>query len=251
MQNVINTTIAQANITITNSGDEPAYDVIIEPLPNALGITSNQISLGNILPNQSAYGMVQLNIPAEALPGRYAMGFMIRYNDLNNYPFTFVTPVKLFYKTAVQSNVVATLDEVELLGEEKKPMTLEIQNRDTVAHQVNIKLYTPNQISVENLERSETLAPSSKTKVEFTLSPLGALPGGNFFVFAVIDYDDNGQHYSVSSNGRIITSKERSFMTTLAPFVIGLVILAFIALIYFQLRKDKPVKEAPKPTKKK
>lgn len=248
LDKIVNATSPEANITIINEGDEPAYDVIVEPVSNQ-GLTAEQITMGNVNPNQTVVGTLKLNIPTDAIPGKYSMGLIIRYNDLNNYPFTFVTPLKFFYKTAVQSNVVGLLNEVELSGDEKKTLTLKLQNRDDKQHQLAIRLYTPNQIAVDGKERALTLAPSSETAVDFTVSSLGALPGGNFFVFAILDYDDDGKHYSViSGNGRILTAKERSYMGVLAPIIIVIVVVLVLLLIYLQLRQDKLV--SPSKTKK-
>jgi len=247
---LVNTTSTWVNITITNRGDEPAYDVIVEPAFDS-GFSAEQIVLGNINPNQTVSGATQLSIASGAAPGRYSMAFLIRYADVNNYPFTFVSPLHFFYMTTVQSNVVGLLnvDSVELAGEKKAVMTLKIQNRDDKQHDVTIKLYTPNQIAVEGGEKTVTLAPKSESQVDFTVSSLGALPGGDFFVFAVLNYDEDGRHYAVtSSNGRIVTSKERSTMGILAPVILVIVVVLVIALVYLQLRKDKPVRSPGKKT---
>jgi hypothetical protein len=248
LERVVNTTTAEANISITNRGDEPAYDVIVEPM-SYMGFTAEQVTLGNINPNETVSGTIALTIPEDALPGRYSMGLMIRYNDLNNYPFTFVTPIRLFYKVAIQSNVVGLLSEVEIAGDREEVMTLKIQNRDDKPHDVTVKLYTPNQISVDEKEKTVTLRQSSETVVDFNLSSLGALPGGNFFVFATIDYDDNGKHYSViSSNGRIITSKERYIMGMLLPLIVCVIVVLLVLIVYLQL---KPKAQAQIPVKAK
>jgi len=246
MQQVVNDTSTEANITITNSGDEPAYDVIVEPMSNQ-GLASGEISLGTINPNQTVVGTLEISIPSDAKPGKYAMGVLIRYSDVQNYPFTFVTPLHLFYQKPVQSNVVGLLNEVELVGEEKKTLTLEIQNREDKEREVFVKLYTPNQIAVSGKEQTVTLLPSSKTNVEFVVSSLGALPGGNFYVFAVIDYDDDAIHYSVvSANGKILTSKPKAMMDSMTPLIVVVVVVLVLVLIYLQLRQDKPVKPAAK-----
>jgi uncharacterized membrane protein len=244
---LVNTTSTRVNITMTNNGDEPAYDVVVEPMFDA-GFTAEQLALGNVNPNQTVSGSIDLNISQDAAPGRYSMGFLIRYADVNNYPFTFVSPLKLSYLTMVQSNVVGLLNEVVLEGDAKSTMTLTVQNRDDKQHEVTVKLYTPNQIAVDGQERKITLAPKSESKVDFTVSSLGALPGGDFFVFAVLNYNEDSRHYSVmSSNGRITTAKAQSVMGVLAPFIIIIVVVLFIALIYLQLRKDKPVSPGKKP----
>jgi hypothetical protein len=100
----------------------------------------------------------------------------------------------------------------------------------------------PNQIGVDQKEKTLTLNSNSETPVNFTVSSLGALPGGNYYVFTVLDYEEDGNHYSVISNGRILTSKERSYMGILAPIIVAIVVILVIALIYMQLRQEKPVK---------
>ncbi|MFH1126105.1 MAG: NEW3 domain-containing protein [Candidatus Altiarchaeota archaeon] len=242
---IINTTSTEANITITNQGDEPAFDVIVEPtFPT--GFTGEQINIGNINPNQTVVRTLKIGIPSDATPGRYSMGLLMRYNDVNSYPFTFVTPVKFFYKTAVQSNIWGSMNEVELSGDEKETLTLKIQNRDDKQRQVSIRLYAPNQIAVDEKDKSITLAPNSETTIDFTVSSIGALPGGDYFVFAILDYDEEGKHYSVPSNGRIMTAKERSFMGLLAPVIVVIVLVLVVALLYLQLRQNQPVKAAKK-----
>jgi hypothetical protein len=244
MERVINQTSTSINVTITNEGDEPAYDVIVEPT-SVGGFTIDQISLGNINPNQTVSGTVNMLIPSDSLPGKYVLGFLIRYNDMNGYPFTFVTPIRFNYKTSLQSNVVGFLNEVDLAGEEKKTLTLRIQNMDEKPHDATVRLYLPNQIVVEGgRERSMTLNPSSETKLDLQISPLGALPGGDYFIFATVDYVDGDKHYSTSTNGRITTSKQRSLMGELAPYVIVVVLVLVIVILYLQLRKDKVVSSA-------
>lgn len=244
VERLVNSTTTYANITLVNEGDEPAYDVVVEPMPPH-GFVVEQISLGNINPNQSSSGTFKVTIPDDALSGRYSIPILIRYADLNNYPFTFVTPMRLFYKIPVQSNIVCLLNEVELVGDGKETMKLEIQNRDEREHQVRVKLQTPNQIAVQEKERDITLPPSSETNLDFVVSSLGALPGGSFFVFATVDYDEDGKHYSVISGpGRITTSKERSLMGIIAPVIVVVVILLVLVLIYMQFRQEKPISPA-------
>ena len=240
LERIVNSTVAEANISIFNDGDEPAYDVIVEPI-SYQGINAEQVMLGTINPNSTAVGTITLQVDENSVPGKYAIGLLIRYNDLNNYPFTFVTPVTFFYQTPVQSNVVGLLNELEIAGDETQEMILTIQNRDYKPHDVTIKLYTPNQISVDEAEKKITLQQSSESTVTFQVSSLGALPGGNFFVFATIDYEEDGMHCSaISSNGRIITAKERSFMGMLVPLIIVVVAVLIVVLIITQLRSSKP-----------
>lgn len=244
MERLVNSTTTYANITLTNEGDEPAYDVIVEPLALA-GFVIEQINLGNINPNQTVSGTFKVTLPESALPGRYSLSALIRYSDFNNYPFTFVTPMKFFYKTPVQSNIMCLLNEVELSGEGKETMKLNIKNLDDREHRVSVRLHTPNQIAVQEKERTLTLPPSSETNVDFVVSSLGALPGGSYFVFATLDYEEDGIHYSVtSSNGRVVTSKERSIMGMLAPVIVIVVVVLIVVLIYLQFRQGKKPAEA-------
>lgn len=236
-ERIVNATSTEVNITVTNLGDEPAYDLIVDPIYSR-GLTGEQVSLGNINPNQTSAGTIKLSIPANAAPGRYSMGLLIRYNDQNDYPFSFVTLVKFFYKTPVQANVVGLLDEVTLPVTGRETMHLKIQNRDDKPHEAVVHLYTPNQIAVVEKEKTITLAPSSETTVDFVVSSVGALPGANYFVFATIDYDENGNHYSViSSEGRILTTAGGSSIANLCclgiagPMLITILIALGILLL--------------------
>jgi hypothetical protein len=255
MERLVNSTVAYANITLVNSGDEPAYEVVVEPMPPK-DFVAEQISMGNINPNQTSIGTFKLTIPEDAIPGSYSVPILIRYADLNNYPFTFVTHLRFFYQLPLQSNILCVLptDEIELVGENKATMQLKIQNQDEVEHQVTVKLHTPNQIAVQEKERVITLPASSETKLDFVISPLGALPGGSFFVFATVDYEEDGRHYSViSTPGRITTSKETPWVSMIAPVIAVVVILLVLVLIYMQFRKEKPISPAKpqlKPTVK-
>jgi hypothetical protein len=126
---------------------------------------------------------------------------------------------------------------------EKKRLSLLMRNLDTKPHAVQIRMFAPKELNVKPESAPVTLDAKGELTQDFEISSFGALAGSTYVVFAAMDYDDAGSHYSSTAGGMvsIVKYEEKiggsdllpSLPVTLLPVIA--VILLVIAVIGIQL----------------
>ncbi len=223
-----------ANLTIVNSGDEPAYDVLVSLiLPD--GLNSNDLFPGELNPGKPYTGEFKIGVGENVVPGKYTAGVVTDYKDANGYPFSAVSTFSMIIKKPTVSRVVARIPEITLGDKETRDLRFSIKNLDDKPHQVEVKLFLPRELKSDNEKKTVAVDSKSDREVSFTISSFGALPGSNYVVFALIDYEEEGLYYSSSSGGVVHVVEQKGGVPPWIPIaVVALLILIFIL---YQFRK--------------
>ena len=189
---------ADFNVTVLNSGDEPAYDVKISLLfPD--GFSSKPVFVGRL--DQSSRHAAVFKVSSEQVKeGEYSFATLVEYKDANRHPFSAVSPSTIVYKTPLSSRITAAIQPTELKNTGR--LVMDVRNLDDKQHDVAIKLYLPNELFSENSQKRITLAANENKQESFVIENFGALDGSTYTVFAVLSYD-NGQHYSYVASSSI------------------------------------------------
>jgi hypothetical protein len=247
VERVIYTGTSSINVTLSNSGDEAANGVQLSLLLPT-GFKSNTVFLGRMDPNIPQAAGFSLEIDASTPPGVYSFALLTEYKDANGYQFSSVTPNYLVIKEARSSQVDATVSQEEVgnKGEVKK-ITVSLRNMDQLDHDVKIRIYAPKELKINPEEKTLTVKARDSPKAEFEISSFGALPGSSYVVFASVDYDDGGIHYTSTASGLIkVVEQKETFSFRNEWIAIIVVVILIVAVIVFQfVGRPKQEKSVP------
>jgi hypothetical protein len=235
VERVIYSGSSSINVTLANSGDEAANGVQLSLLLPA-GFTANTVFLGRMDPNIPQTASFSVQIGASTAPGMYPIALLTEYKDANGYQFSSVTPNYLVIKEARSSQIDATVSQEEVgnKGEIKK-VTVSLRNMDQKDHDVKIRIYAPKELKINPEEKTLTVKGRDSPKAEFEISSFGALPGSSYVVFASVDYDEGGIHYTSTASGLIkVIEQKETFSFRNEWIAIIVVVILVVAVIAFQ-----------------
>lgn len=220
-------------IKVTNLGDEAAYSV-------QLGLEANNEKTASSIKNQlrvreSFEWGAPLNFESKN-PGKYPLILTISYQDANSYPFSAISVSSLDYKQATISDIAAAIKNIEL--SDKGMLELKIKNTGESAKDANIRLIAPKELTANKDKLSEKLPAKSEMPVDFEIEKFSALTGSSYAVFAVVEYDEGGKHYTSTATGVVKITAKKNIFTNQNLLIMLLAILIAI-FIYFQFKKKK------------
>ena len=225
------------NISVVNTGDEAAYDVQLSlMLPD--GFEAEPIPVGLLPPNAPYADSFRVRVADSVKPGTYPAVLKTHYADANAYPFSTVSPAFIRYGQSTPNRLQGRLRELSLAGERTGELVLEAGNLDDRPHTVSVRLHLPDELVAEYYSRTVEVRPRGAEKVGFQVKSLGALPDSSYAVFATMEYDEGGLHYSSAAGGvvRILSGDAggADFMSWLPPAALVALISLFI---YIQFRR--------------
>ncbi|MFH1835090.1 MAG: hypothetical protein ABH851_02750 [Methanobacteriota archaeon] len=181
---------------LVNMGDEAAENVrVILILDDEF--TSETFVVGTLPINSPVNISFDVTIPEGLLPGIYPAVVVTDYTDLNNYPFSSVTPGVIRYKNSSYPLITATMKDVSVEDGSKVTLPLNVRNIDEKSHNLKVKLYLPREIKSETNEIEVTINGKDEQTIGFEVSPFGALPQSSYLTFVSIEYEDDGEHFMV------------------------------------------------------
>lgn len=242
--NFINESTGELNLSLSNLGDEPAFDMYLA-LVVPEGFQSSNLFMGVVEPNNSLSASFTINVSDGVLPGEYYLNLLVQYSDGNEYPFSMVNPIKLVYKNTAKSMIKGSIDKVEIADKESKNIKLKLTNLDDVSHEVKVRLQTPTEIKFDPLERRVSIAGKGEVDVDYQVSLIGALPGSNYLVYAVVDYTDK-LHYSTAVRTNVEITKEKALQDSVPLWIpVAVVVILVLVVIYMQLKPAEKQKKRP------
>ena len=230
---VLTTGNGEIQVTLTNHGDEAAYNVQLSLITDYF--SSNPVHVGTLEVNRPFDGNISVNANGELKEGNYPVVLMTEYADANGYPFSSVSPITLTYKNPYPSRLSGVFENIELSGKRGKNLVLKLKNMDQVSHDVDVRLILPNELSSDVTQSSVELGSKKEEEVVFKVSNFAGLEGSTYVVLAVIEYEDD-YHYSSLGSGmvRIVERKNIFKLPEWVP-ITGL-ILALFTLVFYLLK---------------
>lgn len=238
VENMISGNETGVDVRLTNSGDESAYDVQLSLLLPA-NLKADNIFVGELKPDRPYEGNFTIAAIDGITPGKYTIGILTDYKDANGYQFSSVSPNSLFVRKMTSSMISAKISEIELGDKETKRINMQVRNLDDKSHSLNIKLYFPRELKTTTVEKTITINPREEKGVEFDISPFGALVGSSYVIFASLDYEENGLHYSSVATGivKIVESRGGFDFSGWIPIAVVVLLIAVFILYQFRIRK--------------
>ncbi|MFH1055401.1 MAG: NEW3 domain-containing protein [Candidatus Altiarchaeota archaeon] len=232
--------VFQLKVTVLNSGDEEAHDVQLSlSLPE--GFSSEPVYVGVLPPGRPYEHTFDVSIEDFVKYGTYPAMVKTHYADANAYPFSTISPTFIRYKQPTPFQIRGNVGEVSLVaGSEKdKELVLEVSNLDDKPHKILVKFHLPDELKAGFYSTELELNERDAGKVTVPLRSFGALAGSTYVVFASMEYEDGGLHYSATSGGivRIVAqeAEEKGDGTSWIPAAVIAALVA--ALVYYQVKR--------------
>jgi len=242
MERIVSGGETTINVSLSNTGDEAAYDVQLSLLlPDKM--EANQVFLGKVDPLIPQSATFNVKIDPSMNPGTYTVGILTEYKDANKYPFSSVSPNTLILKEPRSSQISGMIQELSLGSKgEVRRLRLEMRNMDDKDHSPQLRIFAPKELKLNPTEKALSMNGRSESVQEFDISSFGALEGSSYTVFASMDYDEGGAHYSSTAVGmvKIVKQAEVLNFSGLVPIIaLVFLVLVFIAYqIYHLVKKN-------------
>ena len=221
------------NISLINSGDEPAHDAQVSLiLPE--GMASNGVYLGVMYPNVQYGAVFNVTVSEGKRPGRYPIVMKLHYTDANAYPFSVVSPSFMMYKEATPVMVRGLIPETTLGISEEKELKIRLSNMDVKPHNLLVHMVSSDEISMQSPEREVYVNANSEEDVSFRVKSFGALPESSYVVFATIEYDDEYHYSSVATGVVKVVSGGQGMGLSWLPLAILLILILLFLVITFR-----------------
>ena len=230
MQSSITVTENKTIITVTNLGDESAYNVQLSmDINEQKKISDLKSQLG--MQEKFEWKMTLDSKPKN--PGKYPLILTTSYQDANSYPFSAISVSTFDYKQGAISDIAAKINSIEITDEETLELT--IKNTADTTKNLNIRLIAPKELTANKEKLRVKLPAKTESSINFEIKKFSALAGSSYVVFAVIEYDEDGKHYTTVTNGLVkVTEKKNIFNNR--NLLIALLIILVIIFIYAQKR---------------
>lgn len=228
--------VAAAKFTVSNTGDESAFSVQTS-FKSADGVSFPTLFSDKLEPEKQVDTFFNLNITKNLLPGKYPILIVTEYADANNYPFSAVSSSFLAYKDRTSSDVNGFLDEIQIPRGGKASAKLKIVNRGSVDRNVVINVFVPKELAVGNYDKNVSLKSGEQKSANIEISSLAALQGSTYTIFAIIEYEDSGKHYSSFSRGLVRITKDEGIFSNIAIGVAVAILTATVFVYNSRARK--------------
>lgn len=224
------------NVELTNRGDEPAYNLQVNTEVGTQSEVSNPLEalkVGEMFTTKSEF------LISQEKPGSYPVIVRVYFTDVKRYPFSFLSLTNFTYKGPALSKIFSKIRPLEMA--DKGKICLKLKNLDEMEKEVNVRLIVPNEISASDPERIVNLRPMGEEELCFPVSNFSALVGANYTIYALMEYDDNAKHYSISASGSIKIVDKEKLTKAQVLIIIGtplFILLLFCFILLFKKRKN-------------
>lgn len=216
-------------IEIINLGDEAANDVKI------IARLNDQIMEGSVfILNVNEKHKTKFVFNTGNLDGTYPLILQVHYSDANSYPFTSVSVYSFIVNSETSSKVSGSIEDVDLINE--KEFMLMIENNDVETKNVRIKMLVPDEIKIDKSAGNLRLKPGTKGQIRYNLKSSSALPGSTYLIHALLEYEEDGKHYTSIITGSVNVIQQQSLFKRFQPFIYALIIIFTLITILYQFK---------------
>lgn len=210
-----------AVITLTNLGDEPAYNLSMRAACSDLEGFSETIA--DLQPDQSATLKSIIGTPPTP-GGIYTVVFEIYYTDSGGTSYSALNAISLVteLETPPRDSVKVATKNIAL--DKRSKITAEIAVAGPVQNHT-LSLFLPNEIRC----RQRTVSVSQNdSSVSYEIRNRSAHPGSTYLAILVSDYVENGMHLSKATplNIRVTSAASASQSPILMSLLASLIVLA-------------------------
>jgi hypothetical protein len=178
---------------VTNQGDESAHSLWIEAGVDNFSARSE--TNAELEVDESFRTKLDLG-PLKGLPGTYTAIIRTHYSDADGHPFSAVSfiPTVTGEPEMGDDPIGAKLSSGRLAR--RCTAKLSLSSAASMPVTATVSLLLPSEIDCRSPKQTVDLSPSDSKQLSFRLKNKQAIDGSSYPVFAVINYDLDGKHYS-------------------------------------------------------
>jgi len=223
----------KVSITLTNRGNEPAYNLQgeIDTGDNPRPITKKaELAVGE------SYRVVSLLDLNPEKPGSYPLIVTLSYRDGNGHPFSSLTCTTFAYKNDPLPLLFGQIEAITF--SRKAVLTLRLNNLDERELKTSTRLVVPRDITAEGEAQECHLPPRGKSSLLFHVNNFNALPGSRYPIFCVTEFEKGARHHTEISRGSISIT-EWDFFEEYRYYLVALIIILLIFFILLQFTRKR------------
>ena len=133
--------------------------------------------------------------------GIYPLVAKVLFKDAGGYPMTTIIVNPFSYEEITSPSIYSKLDKIVL--SDSGQLRLNITNTGYFDLKLNVHIYVPDEISVQQTQTQLELKERSKVNFRFDLKNFSALAGAVYPVWATIEYEHEGLHFTSVCDGEI------------------------------------------------
>ncbi|MDA2934758.1 hypothetical protein MYX82_10510 [Acidobacteria bacterium AH-259-D05] len=240
------TTVIEPDLNVTmvvaNEGKESAHDVLI-----TLSRGSETITLParrRLEPDTSYQAEASLSIKGER-PGRHPLFVTVGYTDGNGYPFSAILCATFLIEKDTYSQLFGTLGTEPLAETGRLDLHLKNVAQEELLFQAMI--FSPREISIGEYNEEIGLGPREEMSLEVPLRNFSALPGSHYPIYAVLEYEKDGVHYTNVLPGQVEIIGTLGFFTQYRLLMVGAAgVLLILGIILVGLRSFRSTEQHAK-----
>lgn len=179
----------KVRLTVTNSGKEEAHDLQINLRSGQEQTLPGQSVL---LPSATYTADLNLNIAGKA-PGKYPLYATVGYADRNGYQFSAILCAAYFIGQDSASDIFGALTTEPLV--DRSRMHLRLKNLAPQERDFALTVFTPRELSADQ-EKNLKLKAGEERNISIPIRNFSALPGSNYPIYIVAEYDREGKHFT-------------------------------------------------------
>jgi hypothetical protein len=219
-------------VNVTNRGDEPAHNVVVRA--EVGGVVKTGHLREALLPNERYSETFETPVEYRKA-GRYPIIVTTDYTDGNQYPFSALSIVHLNYQENIPGRVVGEIAAATVGSSGSVKLT--IRNLGQTEERLNARLLVPQELSVSPANRDLRIKPGGEESAAFKVRNVAALPGSQYQVYALLDYEQDNYHFSNVVGGQITIEPTGDPLAWYTAPLIAVAIAVGGALAYVNLRR--------------
>ena len=222
----------EIKLSATNRGDEEAHHV--QPEVRLLGQAIAGPLRQSLRPGELYSWKTTVEVQKDSLlPGRYPIFIVLDYTDRNLYPFSAVSATYMDSGKGRPSHVSGRIPTVEI--SHKGKIEIRLSNQDDHDRNVTLKMVGPRELSLKGMKGPLFVKARSEISVSSAVTNLSALSGSSYRVYAAVEYEEAGVHFSTAIPGIVTIGSSESPVRRYRWVLIGLGVLLFVLLMAVQL----------------
>jgi len=197
----------KATLLLRNDGQAAGYNI------QARFLTTGKQWLSKVFPKLEANQELTIEyleqLEIEKV-GQYPLIAKIHFKDAGGYPMTTVIVNPFTYEEITSPHVYGKFENLTLSN--RSDLRLELTNSGYDDLNLDINIFAPDEISVQQTQTQLVLKGRSKGNFRFVLKNFSALVGAIYPVWATLEYDREDKHFTSVCSGKIkIIASENIF----------------------------------------
>ncbi len=224
-------TTSEVDVTVANVGDEPAESLQVHV--DFDGLRRSGVVAPRLPANDTREETIRFVTPG-ILPGRHPMIIIVEYTDANGYPLSAVSYATLIVAKDRPPTLGSSLESIELF--ETGEMALRVTNLGEQAREVEARLVLPRELAFDPGGTSFALDRLESHTEVIRVRNHAALSGSTYPVFALLEYQEDGQNACVFVPATITVVDNQPNSIDLRLIVLVAALSLLLGIVLLQLR---------------